>query len=511
LGLGLYQKWTNLSNTTGSRIGYAPGTSTTFEIRNDGGGNIDLITTTSATPELSVTPTGVGINQPNPTAILHVDANFQPIKIDNLSISTGIQQYLTIDPLTGDINLQPGIAPQLGISFGQTLYWDGATNWQPTDFLTTLPGSGVGIDLPLPAAPLDKLHIADGSTSGNNYVRWTNSAAPTGARIGNQPFNNVFEIRQEEANDMQFWSNGTLVAHINDQFGAGTPFLGVGTPGPLGIGGALVVPGSTTNPQPVVFSAAGNGEFDGDLRISGAYYQVSDENLKESFLSLESDWKKILNISPYSYSFKPSDEFNFSKSKSYGFKAQEIKQHIPELVTYNGKFHLVNYNGFIPFLTQGIQEHEMRLEALEQNLAKEKDIEIESLKNENLELKNRITNIEEQLSKICNLPCFQSNLESNKSNPLNKGKLEDAPILEQNEPNPFNQTTIIRYYIPKYAQKTNILVKNTEGKIVGDYNIAEKGHGSIQVNSGLLSAGSFYYSLIIDGSLIDTKKMILLK
>jgi hypothetical protein len=89
--------------------------------------------------------------------------------------------------------------------------------------------------------------------------------------------------------------------------------------------------------------------------------------------------------------------------------------------------------------------------------------------------------------------------------------LTQPPSLEQNEPNPFSQTTIIRYYIPESAQRTNIVVKNMEGKTVGDFNITEKGHGSIQVNSGLLSAGSFYYSLIIDGIEVETKKMILIR
>ena len=355
-----------------------------------------------------------------------------------------------------------------------------------------------------------KLELYDFS-SNTLFQRWrTITSSPTGgARIGIDN-TNQFQIRNEESANIEFWTNNNPQVYINEQPGA-TPFLGVGTAGPIGIVGAIVIPGSTTNPQPVVFSAAGNGEFDGDLRISGAYFQVSDEDLKESFSSLESDWKKILNISSYSYRFKPSDEFNFSKTKSYGFKAQEIKQHIPELVTHNGKFHLVNYNGFIPFLTQGIQEHETRIEALEQNLAKEKDAEIERLRNENNELKNRIASIEEQLSKICNLPCFQNDAESIKNSTINTGKLEDAPLLEQNEPNPFDQTTIIRYYIPESAQRTNIVVKNMDGKTVGDFNITEKGHGSIQVNSGLLSAGSFYYSLIIDGSVIDTKKMILTK
>jgi hypothetical protein len=392
---------------------------------------------------------------------------------------------------------------------------DGSTtNFQELGQFASNGSFGIGLANAL--IPLtEKLELYEFSPSTALYQRWRTDVTSPGSRIGLNGTNDNFEIRNDVPNtpfnipNIEFWTNNNPQVYINDQ--GGTPFLGVGTDQPMGITGSLVVTGSTQNPLPVVFSAAGNGEFEGDLRIMGAYFQVSDENLKESFSSLESDWKKILNISPYSYKFKPSDEFNFSKSKSYGFKAQEIKQHIPELVTHNGKFHLVNYNGFIPFLTQGIQEHETRIEALEQNVTKEKDAEIESLKDENKELKNRIANIEEQLSKICNLPCFQNGGESIKNSPINTGMLEDAPLLEQNEPNPFNQTTVIRYYIPESAQRSNIVVKNMEGKIVGDFNITEKGHGSIQVNSGLLSSGSFYYSLIVDGSVIDTKKMILTK
>jgi hypothetical protein len=375
-----------------------------------------------------------------------------------------------------------------------------------------------GIGLANALIPLtEKLELYEFSPSTALYQRWRTDVTSPGSRIGLNGTNDNFEIRNDVLNtpfnipNIEFWTNGNPQVYINDQ--GGTPFLGVGTADPISLieNDPGVDPNATFLNIPVYFAADGSGEFNGDVVALGDFWNTSDENLKESFSSLESDWKKILNISPYSYLFKPSDEFNFSKTKSYGFKAQEIKQYIPELVTHNGKFHLVNYNGFIPFLTQGIQEHETRIEALEQNLAKEKDAEIESLKDENKELKNRIANIEEQLSKICNLPCFQNGGESIKNSPINTGILEDAPLLEQNEPNPFNQTTVIRYYIPESVQRSNIVVKNMEGKIVGDFNITEKGHGSIQVNSGLLSAGSFYYSLIIDGSVIDTKKMILTK
>jgi hypothetical protein len=377
----------------------------------------------------------------------------------------------------------------------------------------TLFGIGI-VDPNNPFVPEEQLHLYNFRTPPDTsplplYQKWSNDFNPVGSRIGYPGGANVnFQIRQEENASIEFWTNNNPQVYINEQ--GGNSFLGIVTATVIPF---MSTPLNTTTPTGalIVFFADGTGAFKGDLPIEGAYFQASDERLKESFQNLQTDWKKILNISPYSYSFKVSDEFNFSKTKSYGFKTQEIKQYIPELVTHNGKFHLVNYNGLIPFLTQGIQEHETRIEALEQNVTKEKDAEIERLRNENNELKNRIASIEEQLSKICNLPCFQNDAESIKNSTINTGKLEDALLLEQNEPNPFNQTTIIRYYIPESAQRTNIVVKNMDGKTVGNFNITEKGYGTIQVNSGLLSAGSFYYSLIIDGSVIDTKKMILAK
>jgi hypothetical protein len=425
LGLDLYQKWSNITNLNGARIGFESG-NTSFQIRNDDTSSIEFWTNGN-----------------------------QQMTLDNVGF--------------------------LGI--GNALL------------------------------PDERLHLFEQVGGQRNYLKFTTGSATSGALIGQPLGSNVFEIRQDELDDMQFWSNGTLVAHINDQFGAGIPFFGVGRSTQIGllqVNSAIGIPGFSLG-APIVFASEGSGEFNGDVIALGDFWNPSDENLKESFSNLESEWKKILNISSYSYRFKSSDEFNFPKTKSYGFKAQEIKQYIPELVTHNGKFHLVNYNGFIPFLTQGIQEHEIRIEALEQNLSKEKDAEIERLRNENNELKNRMANIEEQFSKIWNMPCFQNEAENIINSTINRGILEDAPLLEQNEPNPFNQTTVIRYYIPESAQRNNIVVKNMEGKTVGDFNITEKGHGSIQINSGLLSAGSFYYSLIIDGSVIDTKKMILTK
>ena len=43
------------------------------------------------------------------------------------------------------------------------------------------------------------------------------------------------------------------------------------------------------------------------------------------------------------------------------------------------------------------------------------------------------------------------------------------------------------------------------------YPINNMGHGSVQVNGLSLNAGMYLYSLVVDGRVVDTKRMILTK
>jgi hypothetical protein len=90
------------------------------------------------------------------------------------------------------------------------------------------------------------------------------------------------------------------------------------------------------------------------------------------------------------------------------------------------------------------------------------------------------------------------------------GTLTQPASLEQNEPNPFTQETVIRYFIPEGSVNAKIEVKNAEGKVVGSYPISQVGHGNITLASGTLAAGNYYYCLIIYNNIIDTQRMILL-
>ena len=82
-------------------------------------------------------------------------------------------------------------------------------------------------------------------------------------------------------------------------------------------------------------------------------------------------------------------------------------------------------------------------------------------------------------------------------------------ILYQNEPNPFNGTTIIRYYIPENIQLDAFMAFfDAYGNEIKKVKINETGAGKIEVNAQNVAAGIYTYSLLVNGKVVDTKKMI---
>lgn len=84
--------------------------------------------------------------------------------------------------------------------------------------------------------------------------------------------------------------------------------------------------------------------------------------------------------------------------------------------------------------------------------------------------------------------------------------------LSQNYPNPFNPTTQIKYDIAKasYVSIKVFDVLGNEVAAVFNGNLAA-GKYSADFNASNLATGIYFYSLMVDGQKIDTKKMILVK
>ena len=75
-------------------------------------------------------------------------------------------------------------------------------------------------------------------------------------------------------------------------------------------------------------------------------------------------------------------------------------------------------------------------------------------------------------------------------------------------PNPFAEQTVISYNIPSTATRSQILFYDNGGNLFKSVDIKTTGKGQLNVFANDLSSGMYSYTLIVDGNVIDTKKMI---
>lgn len=117
----------------------------------------------------------------------------------------------------------------------------------------------------------------------------------------------------------------------------------------------------------------------------------------------------------------------------------------------------------------------------------------------------------EELKKTVNTNSTQnpatSSIETNAASKL----INVDAALEQNAPNPFNSITVIRYRIPSTVNNAQVIVSSASGNTMKTFTLTNKGAGSVTINAGELAAGSYYYTLIVDGKKADSKQMILVK
>ena len=83
--------------------------------------------------------------------------------------------------------------------------------------------------------------------------------------------------------------------------------------------------------------------------------------------------------------------------------------------------------------------------------------------------------------------------------------------LFQNTPNPFNEKTEIPCTIAEGVKKATLYVYDMSGKQLSEYPVDGRGKTAVTIEGGSLDAGMYLYSLIADGNVIDTKRMILTK
>ena len=198
------------------------------------------------------------------------------------------------------------------------------------------------------------------------------------------------------------------------------------------------------------------------------------------------------------------DAYNAAERKlRTGFVAQEVEKAAQSLnYDFDGVNHPQNekdnyslvYADFVPSLVKAVQElSKMNDEMLKKDA--EKDAVIQ-------QLNDRITKLE--------LAAGVNNSVSATTDDKLQTINSNTARIEQNMPNPFNQSTVIRFFIPSTAKQAQIIITDMSGKTVKREILNGKERGQININAGELAAGTYAYTLYVDGRRIDTKTMVLL-
>ena len=86
-----------------------------------------------------------------------------------------------------------------------------------------------------------------------------------------------------------------------------------------------------------------------------------------------------------------------------------------------------------------------------------------------------------------------------------------TPLLGQNIPNPFDNSTIIPFHIPKDCNDASIMITNTATSEVISVIPVSCNEDNVSIEAGMLARGTYSYTLYVDGKMIDTKSMLLTK
>lgn len=224
---------------------------------------------------------------------------------------------------------------------------------------------------------------------------------------------------------------------------------------------------------------------------SYTYSSPSDKRLKENISELTNALDMINQLSGVKYDLKkevvfkdsiPYSEEQIAKLEKkrtdiLGFIAQDVEKVLPSAVSYDDKSdrYSMEYDRIIPVLVEAIKEQQVIIETMQAEM-----LEIQS-----------------------------SNLKSLASSTEEESLVSDQCQLHHNEPNPFGETTSIRYSLPEGTTNADIIIYDMTGKQLRRIPLTQDGESSVEVSGGEMDPGMYMYSMIVENQLVDTKQMVI--
>lgn len=505
---------------------------------------------------------GIGPGFGDPKSLVHL----------NVSSTNDAYQQFTNDGTTGNSNSSQGFKIGIEGSTGKAIInqqENAAMNFltNATQRMTILSSGEVGIGTSSPAS-LFQVHSGDeqltnsttGATSSDGFLLKLNSSA--------------VELKQQENDDMKFFTNNTQQAIIkaggnvginessptaklqvkgtstsNNDLGflitdsggnnylqahnGGSVIIGNGlgnTAGALGVGvhlantltsrleingasgtyGRCIEVDDTSGGYPIFYvmdtKRVGIGlntpnhtlelyDDDAAKTTTSTWTVTSDIRLKTDTSLFTDGLNVVRQVHPVNYKYKGATGLD-SVTNNIGLIAQEIQPVAPYVIRDSYMKLDTNDANLTPVL--GVNMHAFWFILM--NAVKELDAN-------NQALMSRIDQLESQVSGMNGSK--QSNPDHNSKTSINvELSNSGAIILDQNVPNPFADQTTISYTIPDGVIKAQIIFYNNNGSVLKIVDVIEKGKGEVNVFAPDLSSGIYSYTLIADGKVIETKKMV---
>lgn len=230
----------------------------------------------------------------------------------------------------------------------------------------------------------------------------------------------------------------------------------------------------------------------------------SDIRYKKNIKDLSAATQIIQHLHPVSFDFiqtEPNEDTAALKNK-VGFIAQEMLEVLPHLVGQlpGTDIYTVEYTSVIPYLVKAFQEAQEEKAALE---------------GQTTELQEQVSELQEQIADLQEI--VQSLLTQNENvnaTPKNNtpkhstnNTVEKAKLF-QNLPNPFSENTIIRYELPKTAGNAYLQLFDMGGRMLQNIPLPHQEVGQAEISAGELMPGTYTYSLVVSGKVVDSKRMV---
>ncbi len=221
------------------------------------------------------------------------------------------------------------------------------------------------------------------------------------------------------------------------------------------------------------------GDDDAAKTTTSVWTTTSDRTLKKDIKDFTLGLETLNQIRPVTFKFTGEGGIKDADKENVGIIAQEMQQ-IPGLGDYtisvnqNGRLQgklAYNANAVIYVLINSVKQLSKELE----------ELKAEGFKGDRF---------------------FKSDSVTKGFDIVNQNK------LYQNRPNPSDGNTVIDYEF-EVGQTAQIMIFDLLGTFIRSFKVVEKGKGSIQLRQGEFKAGMYNYAMLVDGDIVESKKMVI--